>query len=262
VSYSSKATSPDRTLPPEARRRDISDSSSSVPCCRVRPKRFSSTLIICSTIRRLSTISLYGSPIRLITSGMKSTRKGRSTPSRRPKRAARRSSLRSTYPRPSLDGSIPSAIMNTTERTWSAMTLAARSFLELSPYLIPPSAQALSISGRNRSVSKSVRTLCTTEARRSSPIPVSMFFFGSGTSVPSFCRSNWVKTRFQISRYLSQLHPTAQSGLPQENSGPWSYMISEQGPHGPWVPMNQKLASLSKREILSSGSPTSLCHTS
>ena len=59
-------------------------------------------------------------------------------------------------------------------------------------------------------------------AMRSSPMPVSMFFFGNGSRVPSSWPSYWVNTQFQYSRNRSQSQPGAQSGLPQPNSGPWS----------------------------------------
>ena len=55
---------------------------------------------------------------------------------------------------------------------------------------------------------------------RSRPMPVSMFFFGRGTNVPSSCPSYWVNTRFQYSRKRSQSQPGAQSGLPQPKSSP------------------------------------------
>ena len=59
-------------------------------------------------------------------------------------------------------------------------------------------------------------------AMRSRPMPVSMFFFGSGANDPSSCPSYCVNTRFQYSRNRSQSQPGAQSGLPQPNSSPWS----------------------------------------
>lgn len=55
---------------------------------------------------------------------------------------------------------------------------------------------------------------------RSSPMPVSMFFFGNGTKVPSSWPSYWVNTQFQYSRKRSQSQPGLQSGLPQPTSGP------------------------------------------
>ena len=57
---------------------------------------------------------------------------------------------------------------------------------------------------------------------RSSPMPVSMFCFGSGVIVPSSARSYCMKTRFQYSRNRSQSQPGAQSGCPHPTSGPWS----------------------------------------
>lgn len=75
------------------------------------------------------------------------------------------------------------------------------------------------MSGAKRSVSKSLRTPWISEARRSSPMPVSMFLRGSGLKLPSACRSYCVKTWFQISRKRSQSQPGWQSG-PQENSFP------------------------------------------
>ncbi len=52
--------------------------------------------------------------------------------------------------------------------------------------------------GRCRSRS-SIGTPCRQAAARSRPMPVSMFFLGSGSSWPGPTRLNWVKTRFQIS---------------------------------------------------------------
>ena len=56
------------------------------------------------------------------------------------------------------------------------------------------------ISGWKRSVWKLFDSPCMNAAMRSSPAPVSTDGLGSGTSVPSGCWSNCMKTRFQNSR--------------------------------------------------------------
>ena len=57
---------------------------------------------------------------------------------------------------------------------------------------------------------------------RSSPIPVSIEGFGSFFMSPLRERSYSMNTRFHISRYLSQSHPTAQVGCLHPTSGPRS----------------------------------------
>ena len=69
----------------------------------------------------------------------------------------------------------------------------------------PTTSSTFAMSGRNRSVWKLFVTPCSTAAMRSRPAPVSTDGLGSGTSVPSACRSNCMKTRFQISRKRSRL---------------------------------------------------------
>jgi hypothetical protein len=93
---------------------------------------------------------------------------------------------------------------------------------------------------------------------RSSPAPVSTDGLGSGTSVPSGCRSNCMNTRFQISRKRpasapstnasveksvrsSSVHsPLASSGNRQSSTMcAMSTKISEQGPAGPAACVDQ-----------------------
>ncbi len=110
---------------------------------------------------------------------------------------------------------------------------------------------------RIASTSNILSTSCITQAKRSSPIPVSIFLLASSRYVPSACLSNWVNTLFHTSINRSHSQPTLQSGSPQPLSAPLSKYISEQGPQGP-VPCSQKLSSLPIRKILSGDSPTSL----
>ena len=56
------------------------------------------------------------------TTPTRSTSTGSVIPSRRALRTTRRSSRRSTYPRPSLPGTTPSPMSIVAVRTWSAMT--------------------------------------------------------------------------------------------------------------------------------------------
>ena len=57
-----------------------------------------------------------------------------------------------------------------------------------------------------------------------SPIPVSMLGAARNERLPSFARSNWVKTRFQISRKRSQSHlPMPQSGACRTYPRPGRY---------------------------------------
>ena len=64
----------------------------------------------------------YASCIRSRTAKTISCRNGFVCPSNRPCVIARRMILRSTYPRPSFDGSTPSEIRNVAAREWSAIT--------------------------------------------------------------------------------------------------------------------------------------------
>ena len=83
-------------------------------------------------------------------------------------------------------------------RRWSVMTLrdvsVLASFRQYGPF-----GNGLD-QGLARSVSKLEGTFCMTLATRSRPMPVSMLGLGRGFREPSAWRSNWVKTRFQISR--------------------------------------------------------------
>ena len=115
----------------------------------------------------------------------------------------------------------PSAMRKVAARLWSATTFIETSVRAPSPSDTPERSWMASITGAIRSVSKIVETPCLSAATLSSPMPVSMFFLGSGTSEASPCLSYCMKTRFQSSRNLSQSQPGSQSG-PQEYSLPRS----------------------------------------
>ncbi len=91
---------------------------------------------------------------------------------------------------------------------------------------------------------------------RSSPIPVSTEGLGSGCKWPCLSRLNCIKTKFQISTYLS---PSASGvpGGPPATSGPWSKKISVQGPQGPVSPIDQKLSLSPQREKRCADTPMS-----
>ena len=80
-------------------------------------------------------------------------RKGPSNPSFFPWRSARRMIRRSTYPRPSLEGTIPSAMRKAVARAWSATTRIAASRAGDFPMGTPHCREIPSRIGRNRSVS-------------------------------------------------------------------------------------------------------------
>ena len=86
----------------------------------------------------------------------------------------------------------------------------------------------------NASVSYTLSTPCSVATVRSSPMPVSTFFWRSGSNTPSATLLYSMNTLFQISRYLPQSHPALQSG-PQAGR-PVSKKISVSGPHGPVCP--------------------------
>jgi hypothetical protein len=72
--------------------------------------------------------------------------------------------------------------------------------------------------GSNTSVSKGLSSPISTAAVRSSPMPVSMFCFGSGVSfgLPfSSLRSYCINTKFQISSHRPQSHAGPQFGSVQ-----------------------------------------------
>ena len=71
---------------------------------------------------RSSRRSGYASPITSITVAAVSTRNGSRRPRSRPWRTARRMIRRKTYPLPSFEGRIPSAIRKVIARLWSAIT--------------------------------------------------------------------------------------------------------------------------------------------
>mmetsp|Transcript_36906 Transcript_36906/g.72616 ORF Transcript_36906/g.72616 Transcript_36906/m.72616 type:complete len:263 (+) Transcript_36906:1460-2248(+) len=98
------------------------------PLSSVRENDSSSSLIISVTNSCRFTISGNASPIIRTTTGTSFAKNPRSAPRFcRPYRTARRRIRRSTYPRPSLEGTAPSVIANVSVRTWSATTRYAMS---------------------------------------------------------------------------------------------------------------------------------------
>ena len=77
---------------------------------------------------------------------------------------------------------------------------------------VPANSASRSMMGLRTSVAKLLSAPCTTIAMRSKPIPVSMFFCGSGSSTPPSRRSNCVNTRFQISAKRGESGSVCQSG--------------------------------------------------
>src|SRR6478735_4042006 len=82
---------------------------------------------------------------------------------------------------------------------------------------------------------------------RSSPMPVSILFFGSSETISPAACSYCMKTRFQISTNRSP-SSSALPGGPPGIWSPWSKKISEQGPHGPSSPIAQKLSLVGMRD--------------
>ena len=105
-----------------------------------------------------------------------STRNAPLIPRSLPWRHARRRRRLNTYPRPLFDGRIPSEIINVTERMWSVNTRIEVSVLSSFWYSTPAMLHTWSLKAFNVSMSNIESTSCTIHARRSSPIPVSMFF--------------------------------------------------------------------------------------
>ena len=91
------------------------------------------------------------------------------------------------------------------------------------------------------SMSKLDPTSCMTEHIRSSPMPVSTHLTGNEESLPFESLLNSIKTKFQISMYLSPVSPSP--GAFPSKFFPLSKNISEHGPHGPVSPIDQKLSS-------------------
>ena len=88
--------------------------------------------------------------------------------------------------------------------------------------------------GQNSSVSKTVFLPWIMASVRSTPIPVSTVFMASGRYVPFAVLLYCMKTSFQTSMYLPQLHPGLHSG--PQGRRPVSMNISESGPQGPVWP--------------------------
>ena len=91
------------------------------------------------------------------------------------------------------------------------------------------------------SMSKLDPTSCMTEHILSSPMPVSTHLTGNEESLPFESLLNSIKTKFQISMYLSPVSPSP--GAFPSKFFPLSKNISEHGPHGPVSPIDQKLSS-------------------
>ncbi|MNE72649.1 hypothetical protein D3C80_1686080 [compost metagenome] len=90
--------------------------------------------------------------------------------------------------------------------------------------------------------------------KRSNPIPVSTCCAGNFSSEPSALRLNSMKTLFQISTtcgwsLFTKLFPETWAFSSAVLKSTW---ISEQGPHGPWSPISQKLSFLFPKMIRSS----------
>ncbi len=91
-------------------------------------------------------------------------------------------------------------------------------------------------------------------------MPVSMDGLGSGVIVPAPSRLNCMKTRFQISSQRSQSHAGPRQRRPacslaHGRWSPWWKWVSEQGPHGPVSPIDQKLSASPNRRMRSSPMP-------
>ena len=152
-----------------------------------------------------------------------SARKGPSIPRSLPCLAALLRSLLSTYPLPSFEGIIPSAIINVIDLKWSVIILIETSVGACpSLYSTPDLATTPSRICLIVSMSKIESTPCIMQAILSRPIPVSMLGCSRLLYEPSSSFENCVNTWFQNSRYLSQSQPGLQSGLPQPYSGPLS----------------------------------------
>ena len=105
-------------------------------------------------MRSKSVVSVgYDGLISSRTTSAKLCRTGSVTPSSRAERTIRRSSRRSTYPRPSLEGVTPSPMIITPDRAWSAITRNRTSSWVEAPYRRPENSSARAITGRTRSVS-------------------------------------------------------------------------------------------------------------
>ena len=90
---------------------------------------------------------------------------------------------------------------------------------------------------------------------RSRPMPVSIEGLGRSTRSPGPRCSYCMNTRFQnLEEPVAVLRPALPGGPPATLS-PWSKKISEQGPHGPVSPIDQKLSEVAMRMILSSEKP-------
>ena len=189
VSCSLKASEASTQEVPACCAWSIRSSSSSVPRSRVRPKLSSSSLTHRITVSRSEANPGNGSSSRSRAISANRWRKGDSIPMERPCWIARRMIRRSTYPRSSFEGTTPSAIRAAVPREWSARILIARVVLPPSEYERPERSSASSTSGHIRSVSKTEGTSSSRAAMRSTPIPVSTLFWGSGLRLPSSARS-------------------------------------------------------------------------
>ena len=73
---------------------------------------------------------------------------------------------------------MPSPIMKVVERMWSVMTRSEMSVFSSFLYSTPAMRQMCFMMFCTVSTSKRLPTFCMTQARRSRPMPVSMFGFG------------------------------------------------------------------------------------
>jgi hypothetical protein len=105
----------------------------------------------------------------------------------------------------------------------------------------PTAASTSAMSGAKTSVWKLLVTPCSTAAMRSSPAPVSTLGFGSGTSVPSGCRSNCMNTRFQISRKRPASAPSTNASV-VKSARPSSV-------HSPAAPGGKRKSCRERREV-------------
>ena len=90
---------------------------------------------------------------------------------------------------------------------------------------------------------------------RSSPMPVSIEGLGRSTRSPGAALLVLHEHEVpELEEAVAVLRPALPGGPPATLS-PWSKKISEQGPHGPVSPADQKLSEVAMRMILSSAKP-------
>ena len=95
-------------------------------------------------------------------------------------------------------------MMNTDERTWSAMMRnEASTAPRPAPYVFPEICCSFSMIGQNSSVSKTVFLPWIMARVRSTPMPVSTVFCASGGYFPSAVLLYCMKTSFQRRRMVA-----------------------------------------------------------